>query len=144
MMTPSNQSIYASPTTEDDGWVEGDYEGSPEEQEEQAQEDWEDAGRPGELDEDNDDDGNDDNRDDEEQIFRCSDGSTVSGDEECPSTGQIRTVTKLVVIIVEFVMIEKITVSLPVCIHVMMEHRKNVGKIVKMLQRMIMTIQILK
>jgi hypothetical protein len=49
--------IYASPTTEDDGWVEGDYEGSSEEQEEQAQEDWEDAGRPG------DDDDNDDNDD---------------------------------------------------------------------------------
>jgi len=26
-------SIYASSTTEDDGWGEGDYEGSPEEQE---------------------------------------------------------------------------------------------------------------
>ena len=31
---------------EDDGWIEGDYEGSPKEQEERAQEDWEDAGRP--------------------------------------------------------------------------------------------------
>jgi hypothetical protein len=52
--------LYASPTTEDDGWVEGDYEGSFEEQEEQAQEDWEDAGRPGDND-NNDDDNNNPN-----------------------------------------------------------------------------------
>ena len=45
MITSNQPSIYASPTTEDDGWTEGDYEGSQEEQEEQAQEDWEDAGR---------------------------------------------------------------------------------------------------
>ena len=39
-MTTSNHLLtYASPTTEDDGWTEGDYEGSPEEQEEQAQQD---------------------------------------------------------------------------------------------------------
>jgi hypothetical protein len=54
--------VYSTPTTEDEGWVEGDYEGSLEEQEEQAQEDWEDAGRPG--DEDNGDDN--DNEDDTE------------------------------------------------------------------------------
>jgi hypothetical protein len=36
-------------------------------------------------------------------------------------------------------MIEKITVSLPVYIHVMMEHRKSAGKIVKMLLNPIMT-----
>ena len=55
MITSSQLSIYASPTTEDDGWTEDDYEGSPEEQKEQAQEDWEDAGRPG--------DNNDDEKD---------------------------------------------------------------------------------
>lgn len=76
-MTSNQLSIYASPTTEDDGWTEGDYEGSLEEQEEQAEEDWEDAGRPGD----------DDNGDDGEQIFTCSNGSTVTGDEECPPTG---------------------------------------------------------
>ena len=60
MITSNQLSIYASPTTEDDGWREGDYEGSLEEQEEQAQEDWEDAGRPGDGDDSgngNDDDG---------------------------------------------------------------------------------------
>ena len=43
MITSIQLPLYASSTTEDDGWVEGDYEGSPEEQEEQAQEDWEDC-----------------------------------------------------------------------------------------------------
>jgi hypothetical protein len=86
MMTSNQLSIHASPTTEDDGWTESDYEGSTEEQEEQAQEDWEDAGRPG--DDDNDNNDNDDAKgDDGEQIFTCSDGSTVTEDEECPSTG---------------------------------------------------------
>ena len=59
MITSNQPSIYASPTTEDDGWTEGDYEGSSEEQEEQAQEDWEDAGRPGDNDDDDDDDDED-------------------------------------------------------------------------------------
>jgi hypothetical protein len=44
--------------------------------------DWEDAGRPGDTDNDD----NDDNDDNEEQMFTCSDGSTVTEDEECPST----------------------------------------------------------
>jgi hypothetical protein len=83
MITSIQSSIYAA--TEDDGWVEGDYEGSLEEQEEQAQEDWEDAGRPGDTDNDDNDD-NDDNEDNEEQMFTCSDGSTVTENEECPST----------------------------------------------------------
>jgi len=34
-------------TTEDDGWVTGDYQGTPDEQKKQAQQDWEDAGKPG-------------------------------------------------------------------------------------------------
>jgi len=29
MITSNQLSTYASPTTEDDGWTEGDYEGSP-------------------------------------------------------------------------------------------------------------------
>jgi hypothetical protein len=33
--------------TKDDGWTEGDYGGSLQEQTEQAQKDWEYAGRPG-------------------------------------------------------------------------------------------------
>ena len=83
-LTLMTLTAYASPITEDDGWTEGDYEGSLEEQEEQAQEDWEEAGRPGEIDND----GNDeDNGDDEEQIFTCSDGSTVTEDEVCPPKG---------------------------------------------------------
>jgi hypothetical protein len=44
-LTPTSSGQMAS--TEDDGWTEGDYEGSLGEQEEHAQEDWEDAGRPG-------------------------------------------------------------------------------------------------
>jgi hypothetical protein len=94
MITSTQLSIYASPTSEDDGYTYPDdaSEEEKEEIDEQEQEAWEDAGRPGEMDgEDNDnDDDNDndnDNRDDEEQIFSCSDGSIVTGDEECPSTG---------------------------------------------------------
>jgi F5/8 type C domain len=34
-------------TTEDDGWTEGEYAGTPDEQNEQARQDWEAAGRPG-------------------------------------------------------------------------------------------------
>ena len=67
MITSNQLSIYASPTTEDDGWTEGDYEGSPEEQEEQAHDDWEDAGRPGNN--DNNDDDNDHN--DINDLPRC-------------------------------------------------------------------------
>lgn len=64
----------------------GPFEEEKEEIDEREQEAWEDAGRPGEIDDDDDDD-DDDNGDDEEQIFTCSDGSTVTGDEECPLTG---------------------------------------------------------
>jgi hypothetical protein len=90
-MIASNQPlVYASSTTEDDGYTYPD-DASEEEKEgtdEREQEAWEDAGRPGERDDDNrDDDDNDDNGDDEEQIFTCSDGSTVTEDEECPPTG---------------------------------------------------------
>jgi hypothetical protein len=56
IITSNQPSIYASPTTEDDGWTEGDYEGTESEQEQQAQDDWEDAGRPGDNDDDDDDD----------------------------------------------------------------------------------------
>jgi hypothetical protein len=62
--------------TEDDGWTEGDYEGSLEEQEEQAQEDWEDAGRPGE-DGENKDDAN------ENEIPDCDFDEFVNDDDEC-------------------------------------------------------------
>lgn len=83
MTTSNQQSTYASPTTEDDGYTydEGASDEEKEEQDEQEREEWEDAGRPG----DNDDD--EDNEDDEEQMFTCSDGSTVTEDEDCPSTG---------------------------------------------------------
>src|SRR5688500_7683181 len=65
--------LFASASTEDDGWVEGDYEGSLEEQEEQAQEDWEDAGRPGE----------DENEgDNENQIPNCDFDEFVNDDNE--------------------------------------------------------------
>ena len=61
LCAPLSVSTYA--VTEDDGWTEGDYQGSQEEQEQQAQDDWEDAGRPGDNDNDNDDDNNDNNND---------------------------------------------------------------------------------
>jgi hypothetical protein len=68
---------------EDDGWVEGDYEGSSEEQEEQAEEDWEDTGRPGEI-EDDDDNENDDNVNDrDDKLIECEDGSLVETEELC-------------------------------------------------------------
>ncbi|MGH9952939.1 MAG: hypothetical protein ACRD5J_15055 [Nitrososphaeraceae archaeon] len=63
-------------TSEDDGWTEGDYEGSQEEQEEQAQEDWEDAGRPGE-----DEEGEEDNN--ENEIPNCGSDEFVNDDNEC-------------------------------------------------------------
>ena len=60
MMTSSPLSIYASPTTEDDGYTYPDdaSEEEKEEIDEQEQEAWEDAGRPGDND-DNDENGDD-------------------------------------------------------------------------------------
>jgi hypothetical protein len=81
MITSNQPSIYASPTTEDDGWTESDYEGSSEEQEEQAREDWEDAGRPGEKD-DNENE-NDDDNDNDDGLVQCEDGSLVGTEELC-------------------------------------------------------------
>jgi hypothetical protein len=85
MISPDQISTFASPTTEDDGWTEGDYEGSSEEQEEQAQEDWEDAGRPGEDEEEDEEDEEDDTENQDEEIQICSDGSEIQADDECPS-----------------------------------------------------------
>lgn len=84
MITSNQLSTYASPTTEDDGWSEGDYEGSQEEQEEQAQDEWEDAGRPGDNDNDNDDDNDDNNENQDEETQICPDGSVLPVDQECP------------------------------------------------------------
>jgi hypothetical protein len=58
-MTSNQLSIYASPTTEDDGYTYPDDASDEEKEEidEQEQEAWEDAGRPGEQDNDNDNDG---------------------------------------------------------------------------------------
>ena len=76
LVTSNPLSLYASSNSEDEGWTEGDYEGSLEEQEEQAQEDWEDAGRPGEQDDDNTSSSNNDNDND---IPECQNGVT----QEC-------------------------------------------------------------
>lgn len=91
MMTSSPVSIYASSTTEDDGWTEGDYDGSPEEQEEQAQEDWEDAGRPGEEEDDDDEDDEDPyaglptpEEAGETGVVDCGNGVFVNPREPCP------------------------------------------------------------
>jgi hypothetical protein len=108
--------ILSNASSEDDGWVEGDYEGSLEEQEEQAQEDWEDAGRPGEIDDnENDDEENndeDDNDIDEKPycdevdsdysgscfdrydysdttgLYPCKDGSQVTDPLDCGSSSE--------------------------------------------------------
>jgi hypothetical protein len=57
-LAPAPPSSDKMVSTEDDGWSEGDYGGSLEEQAEQAQEDWEYAGRPGDEEvRDDDDDG---------------------------------------------------------------------------------------
>lgn len=94
MITSSTTSVFS--TVEDDGWVEGedDSQGeiSSQEELEEAYEgtQWEDNIGPNEFEEatnNDEDDNNDDNGDDEQQLFTCSDGSTVTGDEECPSTG---------------------------------------------------------
>lgn len=60
MMTSNQLSIYASPTTEDDGYTYPDdaSEEEKEEIDEQEQKAWEDAGRPGDNDNDDDDDDN--------------------------------------------------------------------------------------
>ena len=62
---------------EDDGWVEGDYEGSPEEQ------DWEDARRPGELGDDDNNEIDDNDNDSDDRLIECEDGSLVETEELC-------------------------------------------------------------
>jgi hypothetical protein len=89
MITSNQPPIYGSPTTEDDGWVEGDYEGSSEEQEEQAQEDWEDAGRPGEMDNDNDENDNENDNDNNDELIECKDGTLVETEELCEQSGAL-------------------------------------------------------
>jgi hypothetical protein len=92
MITSNQPSVYASPTTEDDGWTEGDYEGSPEEQEDQAQEDWEDAGPPGDDDDDDDDDDDEDpyaglptpEEAGETGVVDCGNGVFVNPRDPCP------------------------------------------------------------
>jgi hypothetical protein len=94
MVTSNQLSIYASPTTEDDGWVEGDDDSqgeiSSQEELEEAYEgtQWEDDIGSNEF-EDAADNGNEDdteNQDEETQI--CPDGSEIQADEECPSSAE--------------------------------------------------------
>jgi hypothetical protein len=75
MITSNQLSIYASPTTEDDGYTYPDDSSDEEKEEidEQEQEAWEDAGRPGDNDNENDDD-NDDKTND---LPRCKLGVVV-------------------------------------------------------------------
>jgi hypothetical protein len=65
MITSNQLSIYASPTTEDDGYTYPDdaSEEEKEEIDEREREAWEDAGRPGERDDDDDDENDDDGND---------------------------------------------------------------------------------
>jgi hypothetical protein len=115
MMAPTQ--LYASPTTEDDGYTYPDdaSEEEKEEIDEQEQEAWEDAGRPGEIesdDEDNDevsDDNNDNDNppycdeveddysgscfdrydtDDITGLYPCKDGSQVSDPQLCESASE--------------------------------------------------------
>jgi hypothetical protein len=67
MMTPNQLSIYASPTTEDDGYTYPDDASDEEKEEidEQEQEAWEDAGRPGDRNDDDDEKDNGGNNNDE-------------------------------------------------------------------------------
>ena len=106
-------SVYA--TSQDDGYVYPDdaTEEEKEEIDEREQEAWENAGRPG-----NNDVSNDDNSYDDDPNPYCD---TEKGKAER-----------------RFVMIEKITVRLPDCIHVMMGLTKSIGEIVKMQLRTIM------
>lgn len=93
MISPANLVFASTGQTEDDGWVEGDYEGSLKEQEEQAQEDWENAGRPGEDNGDGDalDEGDkpaapddSENNNDEDYTVTCWNGEEVSELSDCP------------------------------------------------------------
>ena len=86
MMTSNQLSIYASSTTEDDGYTYPDDASDEEKEEidEQEQEAWEDAGRPG--DNDNDDDNEDDDNEEQADVmFTCPDGSVVSKNAICPA-----------------------------------------------------------
>lgn len=78
MVTPNQFSIFASPTTEDDGYTYPDdaTEDEKEEIDEREQEAWEDAGRPG--DNDNNDE-NDDDNDSNDDLPECQNGVT----QEC-------------------------------------------------------------
>jgi hypothetical protein len=89
MITSNQPSIYASSTTEDDGWVEGDDDNqgeiSSQEELEEAYEgsQWEDDIGSNEFEEatDNDDENDDDENDDE--LVECEDGSLVETEELC-------------------------------------------------------------
>jgi hypothetical protein len=89
MVTSNQLSIYASPTTVDDGWVEGDDDSqgeiSSQEELEEAYEgtQWEDDIGSNEFEEatDNDDENDDDENDDE--LVECEDGSLVETEELC-------------------------------------------------------------
>jgi hypothetical protein len=70
-------SVYA--TSQDDGWTEGDYQGSQEEQEQQAQDDWEDAGRPGDNDDDDNDDDNGRDCENPPNAASCNNGTDANG-----------------------------------------------------------------
>lgn len=78
MVTPNQFSIFASPTTEDDGYTYPDDATEDEKEEivEREQEAWEDAGRPG--DNDNNDE-NDDDNDSNDDLPECQNGVT----QEC-------------------------------------------------------------
>lgn len=83
MMTSNQPSIYASSTSEDDGYTYPDdaSEEEKEEIDEREQEAWEDAGRPGERDDDDDDDGdgndNDSNDNDNTPVIANTPALTV-------------------------------------------------------------------
>jgi hypothetical protein len=140
-------SAYASPTTEDDGYTYPDDANDEEKEEidEQEQEAWEDAGSPGEQDNDSDDDGDvgDDGNDlpEPQQTFTCSDGSTVTGDDECPQTGPNPYCDK-VGPDYRGSCHRKITATLLDYTRVMMKRRKLIGEIVKMQLKSVMTITI--
>ena len=89
MVTSNQLSIHATPTTEDDGWVEGDDDSqgeiSSQEELEEAYEgsQWEDDIESNEFEEATDNDDENDNDENDDELVECEDGSLVETEELC-------------------------------------------------------------
>jgi hypothetical protein len=144
MVTSNQLSIYATPMTEDEGWVEGDDDSqgeiSSQEELEEAYEgtQWEDDIGPNEFEEatDNDDENDDDENDDE--LVECEDGSFVETEELCEQIETLVTCTDGSSAATQAECppepepVSSFVTCSDGCIHVMMEHIKLTGEIVRM------------